>query len=308
MFNGDDEMTLLQFEILRKVVEVGSFTKAGEVLGLTQSAISHAIKGLETELGLPILLRGRSGITLTSEGELILQYIRKILQLSEEMSQVAAAIRGVQIGTIRLGTFPSVSAKLLPGVIKAFKEIYPNIHIDFFEGGYEDIKKWLTEGIVDIGFVTLPSDQAFDTIPLIQDDLVVLMSEKHPLSTQTVIKVEQIAADPFIMPKDGCDIIVKKLFKERKLKPNIQFEISDNNTIISMVKENIGITIVPKLTLYHQIEGIHVTKLNEEIYRTIGLALHSRSASPAVNAFINVARDWSIANNYKPPLKYSKYC
>lgn len=302
-------MTLLQFEILRKVVEVGSFTKAGEVLGLTQSAISHSIKGLETELGLPILLRGRSGITLTSEGEIILQYIRKILNLSEQMSQEAAAIRGLNIGTIRIGTFPSVSAKLLPGIIKAFIELYPNIHIAFFEGGYEDIKKWLIDGTVDLGFVTLPSDQAFETIPLIQDDIVILLSEKHPLSHQPVIQFEQIVSEPIIMPKDGCDIIVKKMFKERKIKPNVQFEVSDNNTIISMIKENIGISIVPKLTLFHQVEDVKVAKLDNDIYRTIGLALLSKQiTSPAVKAFIKVSKEWLVANNYNPPLKYSKYC
>ena len=305
----DHHMTLLQYEVFRKVIETGSFTKAGEVMGLTQSAVSHAIKGLESELGIALLIRGRSGLKLTNEGERLLDYIRKILNLAEQMKQEAAAMIGLEIGTFRIGTFPSVSAKLLPGIIKAFKEKYPNITVDFFEGGYETIKNWLAQGIIDLGFVTLPSDPTFDTIPLIQDDIVILLPEKHPLSRQSVILLEQIASEPFIMPKDGCDIIVKKMFKAKRLKPNIQFEISDNNTIISMIKENIGISIVPKLTLFHQIEGIKVVKFDEDVYRTIGLALLSRqTASPSVKAFINVAKIWLAANNYNPPLKYSKYC
>lgn len=268
-------MTLLQYEVFRKVIETGSFTKAGEAMGLTQSAVSHAIKGLESELGLSLLVRGRQGLKLTNEGERLLDYIRKILNLSEQMKQEAAAMIGLEIGTFRIGTFPSVSAKLLPGIIKVFKEKYPNITVDFFEGGYETIKNWLAQGIIDIGFVTLPSDRNFDTIPLIQDDIVVLLPQKHPLSHQSVIQLEQIASEPFIMPKDGCDLVVKMMFKAKKLKPDIQFEISDNNTIISMIKENIGISIVPKLTLFHQIEGIKVVKFDEDVYRTIGLALLS---------------------------------
>lgn len=302
-------MTLLQFEVFRKVIETGSFTKAGEVLGLTQSAVSHAIKGLESELGISLIIRGRFGVKLTNEGEHILDYIRKILNLSEQMKQEAAALIGLEIGTIRIGTFPSVSAKLLPGIIKAFKEKYPNITVDFYEGGYEAIKNVLAQGVIDVGFITLPTDNSFETIPLIQDDLVILLPEKHPLSRESALKLEQIASEPFIMPKDGCDILVKTMFKVKKLKPNIQFEVSDNNTIISMIKENIGITIVPKLTMYHQIEGIYIANLDEEVYRTIGLALLSKqSASPAVNTFIHVAKDWLTANNYRPPLKYSKYC
>lgn len=107
-------MTLQQLEVFIKVSETGSFTKAGELLSLTQSAISHIISSLEIELGFTLLYRNRSGITITNEGKKILQHALDILNKTELLKQEASSIIGIESGTLKIGCFPSVSAKILP--------------------------------------------------------------------------------------------------------------------------------------------------------------------------------------------------
>lgn len=112
------KLSLAKYEIFSTVVELGSLTKAGDTLGLTQSAVSHAISSLESEWGFSILNRGRSGIQLTSNGERILKYIREILMWNEEMNQEIANINGLEVGTVRIGTISSVSIHWLPEIMK----------------------------------------------------------------------------------------------------------------------------------------------------------------------------------------------
>src|SRR6478752_6726153 len=156
---GVMKLSLAKFEIFSTVVELGSLTKAGEILGLTQSAVSHAIASLESEWGFSLLNRGRSGINLTSNGEHVLKYIREILKWNEEMLQEIANINGLEIGTVRIGTFSSVSIQWLPEIMKSFNEYHPSIEIKLLEGDYDDIEHWISTGIVDFGFVSLPTSK-----------------------------------------------------------------------------------------------------------------------------------------------------
>ncbi len=160
-------MSLTKFEILSTVVETGSLTKAAEALSLTQSAVSHAISSLESQWGFSILIRDRSGVHLTSNGERILKYIREVLQWNEQLKQEVAAINGLEVGTVRIGTFTSVSTQWLPGIMKRFESQHPSIEIKLLEGDYDDINQWIANGAVDFGFTSLSAvSQSFEIIPL----------------------------------------------------------------------------------------------------------------------------------------------
>ncbi|MCF6409504.1 LysR family transcriptional regulator [Pseudalkalibacillus salsuginis] len=283
-------MTLLQYEIFKKVIDLGSFTKAGDELGLTQSAVSHAVKGLEAELDLTLLKRGRTGVSLTDEGERILTYIREILNLSEKMKQEAGRLNGLEIGMIRIGTFPSVSAYLLPSIIEKFHTMYPAIQVEFHEGGYHDLKKMVSSNVIDISFLTANHAENLDFIPLFDDHLHVILPGSHPLISEKQISVHDISSDPFIMPKAGCDDLIRELFKTNKLKPNVYCEIADNQTIIAMVEKNLGISIVPEIVIHANKDLVQI-ELKEETFRTIGLALPNlHTVSPAVAAFIELTK------------------
>ncbi|MTI79642.1 MAG: LysR family transcriptional regulator [Firmicutes bacterium] len=283
-------MTLLQFEVFKTVVETGSFTKAGEILNLTQSAVSHAISGLESQLKVSLLHRNRTGVTLTDAGEQLITHIREVLNHKQQIEQKAAKINGVEIGRIRIGSFLSASSELLPGMISEFKKSHPAIDIKIHEGGYNEIEGWITSGIVDIGFVILPNKE-FDTVPLFKDEYVGLFTEGHPLRCKQCIDITEIADEPFIMPLAGCESLIKPLFNEKNIKPKIQFEVEHTTTIIAMVKAGLGISIVPSLA--YKPAGVFTIELRPRIEREIGLAVRSlSSSSPATKAFIQMAQTW----------------
>lgn len=283
-------MTLLQMEIFLMVVKTGSFTKAGEVLGLTQSAVSHAIAGLESELGVSLLSRNRTGINLTYAGERLLIHIREIINRTELIKQEAAAINDLEIGIVRVGSFPSVSTKLLPGMIKSFKKNHPGIKIELLEGGYEDINKWIASAHVDTGFVILPNKD-FESVPVLEDQYVVLLPEDHPLNNKCCIYINDITEEPFIMPLAGCEIFVRAIFKDHNITPNIHYEIEQSTTITAMVRDGLGISIVPEMVYIPP--RVITVKLKPELCRRIGLAVRSfQSSSPATRAFLNHAQNW----------------
>ena len=132
-----------KYETLAKVVELGSLTRAAEALGCTQSAVSHAINGLEKEFGFAVLTRSRAGVHLTADGERIMPSIRGMLNYEEQLKQTVSAIRGLDFGTVRIGAFTSVAVHWLPGVIKEFQRDYPNVDIKLLNGDYHDVEQWI---------------------------------------------------------------------------------------------------------------------------------------------------------------------
>lgn len=279
-------MTLQQLEVFAKVAETGSFTKAGGLLSLTQSAISHIISSLETELGFTLLYRNRSGITITNEGKKILQHVLDILNKTELLKQEASSIIGIESGTLKIGCFPSISAKILPHIILNYQKKYPKIELKIFEGNYNEIENWLCTGVIDLGFSAI-SPESLDFIPLFQDDLLIITSENHPFNSKKEVFIGEIDSQSFIMPKSGCDVLLRQILKKNNVHPNIKFEIEDNTTILSMVSKGLGISIVPELLLELTSLKLNVIKLIPRLSRTVGILVKSyKTASPASLSFI----------------------
>ncbi|KAE9713435.1 LysR family transcriptional regulator, partial [Escherichia coli] len=123
-----------QYKVFLTVIECGSFTKAGEKLGLTQSGVSHNIAKLESELGIVLLRRNRNGLSLTDAGERVMPHIRQIMYHAALLEQEAALIQGMEVGSIKIGTFPSFSSNVLPRLIHRFTQSYPHIKLELYEG------------------------------------------------------------------------------------------------------------------------------------------------------------------------------
>lgn len=289
------KLSLAKFEIFSTVVELGSLTKAGETLGLTQSAVSHAIASLESDWGFSILNRGRSGIHLTSNGERILKYIREILKWNEEMVQEIANINGLEIGTVRIGTISSVSIHWLPEIMKKFNEYHPSIEIKLMEGDYDDVEHWISNGLVDFGFVSLPTSQHFEVIPLKKDRMLCILSDEHPFAEQNKISFEMIKEEPLIKSKKGSDNDLIRILKENNVTSNIKYELIDDQAIISMVGNGMGISILPEMVLHRVPTNVRILKLEGENYRTIGIAATSfKTLAPATKKFIEYLKSWLI--------------
>ena len=152
-------MSLKKYEAFARIVELKSLTKAADDLGYTQSCLSHMINSLESELGFSVLVRSRSGISLTAEGELILPVIRKILEEKKHLDRLVASISAEGAGVVRIGAFTSVAVNWLPGILKKYRETHSTVEIRMFNGDYHDVEQWLKQGEIDIGFLALPGPE-----------------------------------------------------------------------------------------------------------------------------------------------------
>ncbi|MBB4825572.1 DNA-binding transcriptional LysR family regulator [Sporosarcina luteola] len=285
-------MNLFQIEIFVKVVDVGNFTRAGELLGMTQSGISHNIASLESELGIVLLNRGRNGVSLTDSGERIIRSMRNILCEAENMKQETASILGIERGKIRVGSFSSFSIKFLPKIMSAFRKQFPGIEIEFYEGSYDQITSWVDEGKVDIGFTTLYNGcPHLNYTLLVKDRFLLVLPNNHRLQEKEEIKIEEIHGEDFIMPQSGCEISIKAFLHEQTVSPNVQFNVVDDQALIAMVREGLGVTIIPELALPNDLQNILIKPLTPEPFREIALLTKSQKMlPPVVKEFITIVK------------------
>jgi len=281
------EMNIVKYMAFIKTVELGSFTKAAELLNYSQSGISRMISDLEAEWGVRLLERNRSGIRLTSDGMEVLPYVRKICSDYEGLQSQVSEIKGLESGIIRIGTFSSVATHWLPKIIKDFQNDYPNIDYELRLGDYTEIEDWISEGSVDCGFLRDPSALNMDIIPLQKDELIVVIPQGHPLEKYDKVPLSALCDYPFMLLEKGSKSNISKLFEEHGLKPQIKFTTWDDYAIMSMVENGLGIGILPKLILQRMPYQIVEKELAEPAYLDICLALRNKDdLSFAMKQFI----------------------
>ncbi len=209
------------------------------------------------------------------------------------MVQEIANINGLEVGTVRIGTISSVSIHWLPEIMKKFNEHHPAIEIKLMEGDYDDVEHWISTGLVDFGFVSLPTLQNFEVMPLKKDRMLCIVSEAHPLAKQKEISFEMIKEEPLIKSKKGSDNDLIRILKESKVTPIIKFELTDDQAIISMVENGMGISILPEMVLHRVPHNVRILQLKGEHYRTLGIAVTSfNSLAPATKKFIDYLQSW----------------
>lgn len=282
-------MTLVQLQVFVAVVEQGSFTKASSALSMTQSAVSHIIQSLENELETRLLIRNRSGVKLTESGERVLFHARHILTHSQSILQELQDLKGIGPATVRIGSFPSVSAHLLPALISDFQARFPAVTLLHLDGTNQEVRHWIYSGAVHAGFVSLPDDE-FETTPLLEDEMLLLVPKQHPLAKQSSISVEMLRHESFIMTKGGCEAFILKLLAP--VPPDIRYEVKETATILKMVEQGLGITILPRLALPVELKGISVLSLEPRRFRQLGLAVNTPHIPAAVRQFILFANEW----------------
>lgn len=268
-----------------KVIETGNFTKAAEELGYTQSAISQMVNSLEKELSTTLILRSRTGITLTPDGEEFLPYIRNISNSHKELQEKQKEMRGLQSGLIRIGTFSSVACHWLPNLIRSFKEQYPAVHFDIYQGEYTVICNWIKEGVVDFGFVNPEAVSKLTSIPLLEDEMHVVLPANHCLAPKTKISLEEVIEEPYILLNEGEINEALTLFEENSLEPNIQYRVHDDYAIMSMIEQGLGISILPELVLDRCPYNIVTKSLSPSVKRTISLAYKDKRVLPIASRY-----------------------
>ena len=157
-------MDTVKLAALLTAAELGSISKAAEALGYTQSGVTHIINSLEEEAGFPLLVRGNRGVRFTAEGERLAPFIREVVQAAATLAQEAALTRGLERGTVRVGTYSSISLRWMPRILEAFQERYPGIAVELLEGNGPEMEEWLSTGRIDIAFTSLQPHFNFETI------------------------------------------------------------------------------------------------------------------------------------------------
>ncbi|KXH83906.1 hypothetical protein AU377_03910 [Sporosarcina sp. HYO08] len=276
-------MTIQRYEIFNKVVQLQNITNAGNELNLTQSAVSHAIKSLEEELGLHLLIRNRSGIRLTSEGEIIHKHTLAVMHSHHLLLQEASALNELENGIIRIGTFASVTTHWLPMILKEFKRKYPQITVEIYDNDYENLEAAVQSGELDCCFTIASSKKCIDFHPLHKDKLFCIVSNESELRMQQKMRLEQLEMYPLIKPKKGWDHETATFFSEHNINPIVKYEVSDDQSIIALVQANLGINIRPELVLKGAPDGITALEFEKEACRIIGLGMTKQTSHATKN-------------------------
>lgn len=270
-------------------IDKGSITAAADAMGYTISGISRMMAALESEVGFPLLRRGREGVTPTNECLRLLPSLREMVAQAEQCRQMAGELRGVMSGTIAIGTFSSVATHWLPNMICAFQKDYPNIDFEILMGDYPEIEQWILQGRADYGFLHLPTRPELKVMELARDELMAVLPEEHPLARLEKVPVTALAEQPFILlDKAGNrDREVMQVFELAGAAPRVRFTTLDDYAVMSMVEHGLGVSILPQLILRRIPYRIALRPLAQPAFRRIGLAMRrGEELSPAAKKLL----------------------
>ncbi|MBQ6621475.1 MAG: LysR family transcriptional regulator [Mogibacterium sp.] len=229
-----------RFEVFCKVVEEGNFTRAGEKIGYSQSAVSQAVRGLERELGVVLLERRKDGIVLTRDGEEFYPYILRIRMSEDALEKKRQEMHGLENRTVRIGAFTSVTRNRLLPLMRAFKERYPSVTFELLQGDYETIVAWIEEGTVDFGFADGNAVSGYESLLLYKEEMQAVFRAGHPYAGKERVTLEEIAREPFILIDEGEFSEPLLAFRSKGIEPEIAYRVTDDYTILEMVRQGFG--------------------------------------------------------------------
>lgn len=270
---------------LQKIVELGSFTKAAEALGYTQSSISQMIASLENELGIKLLTRSRTGVKLTIEGTELYPFIDRCILQYRAMQEKANEIKGLETGIIRVGTISSITCHWMPQLINGFQKLYPQVQFLFHQGDYSSIQEWIKTGAVDFGFITPPAVTNLETLPIKDGEMLAVLSSSHPLAARSSVGLEEIAEEPFILLEEGHYSEPINAFHAAGLQPNIKYTIHDDYAIMTMVEAGLGISILAELMLRRTNYEIVCLPIDPPIYRKLAIGYKDKNSLPVASKY-----------------------
>lgn len=286
-------MDLIKYSVLVSVADTGNLTETGRRLGYTQSGISHIIANLESEIGLPLLKRGRRGVELTANGKRVVEVARQLLLENDRLEQTVSAIKGVTLGSLTIGTYDSISISWLPKILYHFQRDFPGISIHLREGGVDEIEGWIDNSLVDFGFLSSRSTQQFDWIPLREDPLLAILPKEYPAPPDGVFPIADFEGQPFVMSAAGIDHDVHLALTNAGIRPAVRFSSTNDHAIISMVANQLGVSMLPRLIVQDQLDRVTALPLKPYASRMLGIGIRSLTrVSPAAKMFIEYTQKY----------------
>lgn len=299
-------MELWQLEVFTAVAEEKSFSRAGHRLSRTQPAISSTIKQLEEELGEPLFHRLGKTVKLTAVGELLTDYAKRMLRLREEALLAAGELRGLTRGKLRLGANETTCLYVLPEVLAAFKQAYPQVQVDIQRAITRSITERVMDGALDFGIVTLPiKNSQLETITIHHDEMALIVAPAHALASKRSVKMADLEDEPFILHKIGTTTRERlvKHFSDGGVKMKVTMELASIETIKRFVSIGMGISIVPRLCIDREIRDGSLAALpirDARFQRKLGVIYNrDRYQSQAARAFLALITEQQSASKTK---------
>lgn len=288
-------MDIKRWKVMLAVDDYGSFTRAGEELGYTQSGITQMMKALEKDVGFSLFIKDNHGVTLTDEARSLIPSIRELLSADEVIHQEIASLKGAQKGTIRIGTYLSCSIHWIPKIIREFQQSHPGILFKVIEGLEDELAGWIQERRVDIGFISHQKGHSYQFLPVMDDPLYAVIPSGHPFAAHDKIPLEWFQGVPFIITEYTPGSDVHRVLREHNIHPDIRYITINEFSSLSMVEHELGLTILPGLLLRGQTGDFVTRPIAPKSYRKLGLAYPSTDKlSPATKIFLKYAKDFLL--------------
>lgn len=287
-------MELWQLRTFRVVAETLNFTKASGQLFLTQSAVSHQIKALEEEFGVPLFIRGKRGVILTDAGKNALQYAVKILDETEIMREIVTGREKSVAGRVRVAAATQALVYLFAPLFEEFMDAFEAVELVFrttvsTEQTVEDI----LDGKADVGFASLAVySPNLEVAELFEDELVLVAGKKHRLASGAEVSIKRLARERWILFERGSSIrrATDDFFKRKKIEPETALESNDVYFIKIMIEHGLGISLLPAWAVKEEIERgdlafVKVKNLN--LKRSVAMLSMKGQQSAPIRAFTN---------------------
>lgn len=290
-------LNLVRLNILREVVQRGSFSAAAEALDYTQSAVSQAIARLEAETGATLLVRDRRGVRATAAGATLLGHADAILSQVQAAEDDLAAVLGIRGGRLRIASFPSAGSTLIPQAVAAFRALHPDVELSLGEGEPEEITPRLKAGEFDLALLFEFAGEAqtfkgLTSTPLIHDPMWVALPVEHELARKHNLALIDLRDQDWVQTSahSACARHVVSVCREAGFEPHVSFESDDYDTVQGLVAAGVGVALIPRLALSHRQPGLVVRRLAPEnpVRRVFAATPKEPGVAPAAQVMLQI--------------------
>lgn len=283
-----------QIEAFVQVSKHQSFSRAAEVLQLTQPSITARIQALERELGEELFERSGRGVKLTDGGHVFLPYSERILQTLQEARDAVEDVRKVQLGSLRLGSALTLSTYTLPKMLRDFCHQYPGVDVIVRTGRSEQVLNMLLADEVQVALVRAVNHPELECVQLYDDEIVLVAYPDHLFAASGRVTVADAATEPIVLFDRGSSYygLINDFFRRAGVIPNVAMELDSLEATKRMVEEGMGVALVPLLTVERELTAGTLVKVDltdaEPITQTISLVYRANRKRPrSIQAFID---------------------
>lgn len=287
-------MNLAHWRLLVAVADEGTISRGADRVGISQSGASQALAQLEASLGFAVFVRERRQVEITALGRRVIEHARSMLGGLQAIRALADDSRGVSGVRIRLASFPSIISGVLPPLLRDFRRRHPGIEVVTVEGTDVEVEHWLASGMVDVGVVMNPVADR-DPLALGSDEWMAVLPQAHPLGRRATgggVALSELAGEPFILATGGCTVNGQRLMSDAGLEmADVRVTVRDWASACVLVREGLGVSLVPESTLPGDRHGLRVMPLRPLIQRVFGLvSSDAGKASPATRLLLDELR------------------